>query len=120
MTKIEKYFDGRYSMKGYGLETPAFETPVFTFADRCREIAMAVREKQSDYKLQKALKYYEDIKSKISENSEDGLLYYSFCLEDDFVDKLTKILEENGFVVEATTIRDCGHFIQSNITVWCK
>jgi hypothetical protein len=107
-------------MKDYGLETPAFETPKFSFADKCKEIAMAVRERQFDYKLQKALSYYEDMKSKISKNAEGGLLYYVFCLEDDIVDPLSKILEENGFAVEATTIRDCGHFIQSNITVWWK
>jgi AcrR family transcriptional regulator len=49
-----------------------------------------------------------------------GFNFYDKVQRDDFVDKLTKILEENGFVVEATTIRDCGHFIQSNITVWWK
>lgn len=107
-------------MVGYILETPAFGTPSTTFADNCREIATVICEKENDFKTQKAINYYNEMKEKILENAKNGLFYYSFCLEDDIILPLKKILEENGFAVEGENVYSGGHFIRSNLTIWWK
>lgn len=90
------------------------------YAEECKCIADSIRDVDLSKKRKLAAEYYTTLKPLIKENANNGLYYYTFHFTEEYYDPLIKIIEEDGFVVDAQIVRNCGIYSKAIISIEWK